>query len=208
MPKMAQGDFDRYAFHFWNQHKHTFGVKLEIVVATQKTPVPLAATVAPAGWSDLAIAQHRLGTLSHMHPTERLLADPGYRGESQIYAPPTRNMRAYVEELDKSELTLQRRVEMCNRHVKEFNSLGTTYRKGAVRAFRDLEKIALAVVKLVYLDLMLNQEHTGKVHITGPIKPLVVHRKVPISGPGARARALKRLKSNSNSRQRLKKQRI
>jgi hypothetical protein len=56
-PQMAHGDFDQYGFHFWNHHKKVFGVKLEMPVATQRLPVPIGATVVPAGWHDLAIAR-------------------------------------------------------------------------------------------------------------------------------------------------------
>jgi len=200
MPKMAHGDFDKYAFHFWNQHHHTFGVKLEIPVATQRTPLPLGVTVAPAGWHDLAIARLPDGVLSRLEPGERLLGDPGYVGEPKIYAPPRSNMKSYVQELDRSELTLQRRVEMANRRVKEWKCLGTTYRKGAVRAFDDLQTIAVVVVKLVFLDILLNQEHSGHVHLSGPTPDLHPHRvAVPttVFGPGARARLAKAAKKRS-----------
>jgi hypothetical protein len=104
-----------------------------------------------------------------MHPGERALGDPGYLGEpSKVYAPPRKNMDAYVEDLDKAELTLQQRVEMANAHVKQFKSVGTIYCKGAVRAFRDLEILCIVVAKLVYLDMVLNPEHSGQIHFGGP----------------------------------------
>jgi hypothetical protein len=171
-PEMKHGDFDRYAFHFWNHHKRTFGVKLELAVATQRVPLPIGISVVPAGWSDITIARLPHGIFAHMAPGERALGDPGYAGEqSKIYAPPKKNMLSYVEELDKAELTLQRRVEMANEHLKEFKSLGTTYRKGAVRAFRDIEIIAIVVAKLIVLDMFLNQGHCGPIHVTGPTAP-------------------------------------
>jgi len=110
-PKMAHGDFDRYAFHFWNQHKKTFGVKLEIPVATQRTAIPLGVTVVPAGWHDLAIARLPNGFFSRLLPHERALGDPGYVGApDKVYAPPRKNMDAYVPDLDKAELTLGRKA--------------------------------------------------------------------------------------------------
>ena len=171
-PEMKHGDFNRYAFHFWNHHKRTFGVKLELAVATQRIPVPIGISVVPAGWSDITIARLPQGVFSRMAPGERALGDPGYAGErSKIYAPPKKNMLSYVEELDKAELTLQRRVEMANEHLKEFKSLGTTYRKGALRAFRDIEIIAIVVAKLIVLDIFLNQDHCGSIHVSGPAPP-------------------------------------
>ncbi len=171
-PEMKHGDFDRYAFHFWNHHKRTFGVKLELAVATQRVPLPIGVSVVPAGWSDITIARLPHGVFAHMAPGERALGDPGYAGErSKIYAPPKKNMLCYVEQLDKAELTLQRRVEMANEHQKEFKSLGSTYRKGAVRAFRDIEIIAIVVAKLIVLDMFLNQGHCGPIHVRGPTAP-------------------------------------
>lgn len=169
MPTMQHGDFDQFGYAFWNAHKRKFGIKLEMPVATQRTPVPLGITVAPAGAHDLTIARRPHGVFSQMKAGERALGDPGYVGDAHIYAPPRRAMKAFVAELDKSELTLQRRAEMANRHLKEFKVLGTIYRKGSVRALRDLQTIAVVVAKLVYLDLMLNQEYSGHVHTTGPI---------------------------------------
>ena len=169
-PEMKHGDFDRYAFHFWNHHKKTFGIKLKLAVATQRVPLPIGVSVVPSGCSDITIARLPRGIFSHMAPGERALGDPGYAGErGKIYAPPKKNMLSYVEELDKAELTLQRRVEMANEHLKGFKSLGTTYRKGAVRAFRDIEIIAIVVAKLIVLDMFLNQGHSGRIHVTGPI---------------------------------------
>jgi hypothetical protein len=169
MPHMEHGDFGRFGKFFWNQHKHMFGVKLELAVATQRVPVPIAASVVPAGFHDLRIARLPGGVFAHMCPGERALGDPGYVGDHHIYAPPRRNMLSYVAEFDKSELTLQRRVEMANRHLKEFKCVGTVYRKGSLRALGDLQIIGIVVTKLVYLDLMLNQEYSGHVHVTGPI---------------------------------------
>jgi hypothetical protein len=158
-------------------------------------------TVVPAGWHDVTIARLPHGVLSRLKPGERLLGDPGYVGEPKIYAPPRSNMKAFVQAVDKSELTLQRRVEMANRRVKEFKCLGTTYRKGAVRAFVDLQTIAVVVVKLVFLDILLNPEHLGYVHRSGPTpdpRPRRVAARVVV-GPGARARLLmKTAKKQSN----------
>jgi hypothetical protein len=171
MPKMAHGEWDLYGFQFWNQHKQLYGVKAEVAVATQRTPFPIGVSVVPAGWHDLSIARRAGGVFSRMAPGERALGDPAYVGEpDRVYAPPRRNADAYVEELDKMELTLQRRVEMANRHYKQFKTLGTTFRKGAVRAFPDLSIIVIVVAKLVCIDMLLNQEHSGFIHMTGPKK--------------------------------------
>ncbi len=191
MPKMAHGDWERYGRKFWNGHKKIFGVKLEIAVATQRRPVPLSCTVVPAGIHDMTIARLPGGVFSNVRANERGLGDPGYRGEpDKIYAPPRRNEKAYIAELNKAELGLQRRVEMLNQHIKEFNVLGQTYCKGAVRAYVDLMVIGIVVAKLVYADMLFAQEHSGPVHTTGPIpgppKPLKVPG--PIVGPGARFR--------------------
>ncbi len=196
---MEHKDFDKYGFYFWNQHKGVFGVKLEIPVATQRTPVPLGVSVMPAGWHDLEIARRRDGVFARMLPGERALGDPGYLGQAdKIYAPPHRGMNSFDKDVDKAELTLQRRVELANGHVKQFKCLGTTYRKGAVRAFRDLETISIAVVKLVYLDIVLNPEHYGPLHIGGPIPDLVSPKAVlHVVGAGARARLLKRRRNFS-----------
>ena len=207
MPHMEHGDWERFGRAFWNHHKKVFGVKLEIAAATQRRPVPLACTVVPAGMHDLTIARLPGGVLSMLQPGEQGLGDPGYLGEpDKIYAPPRRNMKAFVAELDKSELNLQRRVEMLNRHVKEFNVLGSTYRKGARRAYRDLRVIGLVVTKLVYVDMLFAQEFSGVVHTTGPIldPPLQRQnqRRVPVQGFGARFRLLKRLQEANAKGQR------
>ncbi len=109
-------------------------------------------------------------------------------------------MDAYVEHFDKAELTLQRRVELANAHLKQFKCLGTIYRKGAVRAFRDLEIIGVVVAKLVFVDLLLNQEHSGYVHMTGPTPDPVRVFHVPVVGPGARLRVAKRPRTAPRSR--------
>jgi hypothetical protein len=202
MPHMEHGDWDRFGRAFWNHHKRMFGVKLEIAAATQRRPVPLACTVVPAGMHDLTVARLPGGVFSLMRPGEQGLGDPGYLGEpDKIYAPPRRNMNAFVAELDKSELNLQRRVEMLNRHIKEFNVLGTTYRKGARRAYRDLRVIAVVVTKLVYIDMLFAQEFSGQVHTTGPVpdlpRPIPRQKVLPVQGFGARFRLLKRIQERS-----------
>lgn len=169
MPSMRHRDFERFGFYFWNQHKKQFGVKIEVAAAMQRTPVPIALSVLPAGLHDLTIARRPRGVLAHMRPSERALGDPGYLGDPlRIYAPPRRNMHSYVPGLDKTELTLQRRVEMVNRRLREFRCLGSRFRKGAVHAFKDLEVIAIVVGKLLFLDISLNQDHLGHVHVDGP----------------------------------------
>jgi hypothetical protein len=196
MPKMAHGDWERYGRKFWNGHKKIFGVKLEIAVATQRRPVPLACTVVPGGIHDMTIARMPGGVLSHVQPRERGLGDLGYGGEpDKIYAPPRRNQKAFVPELDKAELGLQRRVEMLNRHIKEFNVLGQTFRKGAVRAYVDLMVIGVVVAKLVFADMLLAQEHSGPVHTTGPIPDPPRPPKISglVAGPGARFRLQKQI---------------
>ncbi len=197
MPKMAHGDWERYGCKFWNGHKKIFGVKLEIAAATQRRPVPLACTVVPAGVHDMTIARLPGGVFSQVGANERGLGDPGYRGEpNKIYAPPRRNQKDFVAELNKAELGLQRRVEMLNRHIKEFNVLGQTYRKGAVRAYVDLMVIGIVVAKLVFVDMLFVQDHSGPVHTSGPIpdppKPLKLSG--PVVGPGARYRLTQQTK--------------
>lgn len=164
---MAHGDWDRFGKVFYNYHKRMFGVKLEVAVATQRRPVPIATRVVPAGQSDIRIA--REGIFQRMEPGERALGDPGYQGEpNQIYAPPRRGMRTFVADLDKAELTLQRRVEMANQRIKSFKCVGTTYRKGAVHAYQELQLLGTLVPKLILLDMICNPEHTGNIHVTGP----------------------------------------
>jgi hypothetical protein len=200
MPKMAHGDWDRYGRTFWNGHKRVFGVKLEIAAATQRRPVPLACTVVPAGVHDLTIARMSGGVFANVARGERGLGDPGYRGEPEkIYAPPRRNEKAFVAELNKAELGLQRRVEMLNRHLKEFNVLGQTFRKGAVRAYEDLMVIGLVVAKLVYADMLFAQEFSGPVHTTGPIldPPKPLKATGPVVGAGARYRLARQLKASA-----------
>lgn len=169
MPHMDHGDWDHFGKAFFNYHKKAFGVKVEVAAAMQRTPIPIGISVAPAGMHDLTMARSAGGVFSRMVVGERALGDPGYIGDDHIYAPPRQNMKDYVKELDKSELTLQRRVEMVNQHLKQFKCLGTVYRKGAVRALKDLQLIAIVVAKLVFLDLMLNQDYSGQIHTTGPI---------------------------------------
>ena len=202
MPTMKHGDWEKFGKQYWNHHKKTFGVKLEIAAAMQRRPVPLWASVAKGGTHDLTIARRPGGVFSRLRDGERGLGDPGYLGEpSKVYAPPRRNMDAYVAELDKAELNLQRRVEMLNRHLKQFKVLGTIYRKGAVRAFEDLQVIAIVVAKLVYIDMMLNQEQSGEIHTTGPIPDRVaapvLHQHV--TGAGARARLSSKLAAEIRS---------
>ena len=200
MPKMAHGDWERYGRKFWNGHKKIFGVKLEIAVATQRRPVPLACTVVPAGVHDMTIARLPGGVFSKVRADERGLGDPGYSGEpDKIYAPPRRNQKTYVAELNKVELGLQRRVEMLNRHIKEFDVLGQTYRKGAVRAFVDLMVIGIVVAKLVFADMLFAQEHSGPVHTSGPIPdpPKPLKMSGPVVGPGARFRLAQKIKQQA-----------
>lgn len=45
--------------------------------------------------------------------------------------------------------------------LKQFKVLGTTLRKGAVRACNDLMILGIVIAKLVVLDMFLNQEHSG-----------------------------------------------
>lgn len=174
MPSMAHGDWELFGRRFFNYHKKMFGVKVQVAVAMQRRPVPIFASVAPAGTHDLAVARKRGGIFDQMRPGERALGDPGYLGEpDRIYAPPRSNMHSYVAEDDKAELTLQRRVEQANKIVKRFKTLGTVYRKGAVHAYDDISLIAPVVVRLVFWDLYLNQEHGGAIHTSGP-KPDVI----------------------------------
>lgn len=167
MPSMSQGDFQRWGKRFFNYHKGVFGGKLEVAVALQRHPLPIFTDFAPAGTHDLTMARH--GIFRQMRPGELGLGDPGYGGHSlKIYAPPKRNERLYVDELDKMELTLQRRVEMANRIIKRFACLGSVYRKGAVHAYHDLELLCSLIPKIVFWDLVLNQDRGGSIHMTGP----------------------------------------
>jgi hypothetical protein len=84
MPKMAHGDWERYGRTFWNGHKRIFGVKLEIAVATQRRPVPLACTVVPAGIHDLAVARMPGGVFANVCPQERGLGDPGAANQTRF----------------------------------------------------------------------------------------------------------------------------
>ena len=172
MPSMDHGDWEAFGKLFYNYHKKQFGVKAELAVAMQRRPVPLFCSVAPAGMNDLTIARRPGDVFSRLKPGEVGLGDPGYIGQSdKIYAPPKKNMNAYVKEDDKAELTLQRRVEMANKILKRFKVLGTTFRKGAVRAYGELSVIISVVSKLVFWDLFLNQEHGGLLH-TAPPQPI------------------------------------
>lgn len=169
MPTMAHGDWEIFGKRFFNLHKKTFGVKVQLAVAMQRRPVPLFVSVAPAGTHDLTMAREDGGIFSQMRPDERGLGDPGYLGEPEkIYAPPRKKMHSYVEEEDKAELTLQRRVEQANKMMKRFKILGTVYRKGAVRAYSDIELLAPVIARLVFWDLLLNQDHGGEIHTSGP----------------------------------------
>lgn len=168
---MAHGDFDDFGKQYWNHHKRVFGAKVELAVATQRRPVPLHSTVVPAGMNDLRIARLPGGVFSKMDRHEMALGDPGYIGDQHIYAPPRRNMVAYVKELDKQELTLQRRVEMANQRLKTFKCLGTVYRKGAVHALADLQLLGMLIPKIVFWDVMWNEEHSGAIYM----RPAVYH---------------------------------
>lgn len=121
-----------------------------------------------------------------MRPGEIGLGDPGYGGHSlKIYAPPKKNERLYVDELDKVELTLQRRVEMANRIIKRFACLGSVYRKGAVHAYSELELLCSLIPKMVFWDLLLNQDHSGEIHVDGPTAdpvPVMPSRRVKVGG--------------------------
>ena len=168
MPSMGHGDWDAFGKVFFNTHKGQFGVKLEVAVAMQRRPVPIAVRVVPAGQADITIA--RGGIFKRMRPGEIALGDPGYLGQpDRIYAPPHRGMHSYVPELDKVELTLQRRVEMANRRIKSWRCIGSVYRKGAVHAYQDLQRLAPLAAKLVLLDIVFNQRRAGVIHITGPV---------------------------------------
>lgn len=160
---MAHGDWENFGKLFWNHHKRQFGMKLEVAVATQRRPIPIATRVAPAGTSDIRMA--REGIFRRMRPGEQALGDPGYQGEpSHIYAPPRRNMHTYVPELDKTELTLQRRVEMANQRIKSFKCVGTIYRKGAVHAAQELTLLGMLIPKLVLVDMLYSDGRAGEIH--------------------------------------------
>ena len=188
MPSMAHGDWELFGKSFFNYHKGQFGVKAELAVAMQRRPIPLFCSVAPAGMNDLTIARQAGDVFSTLKPGEIGLGDPGYVGQpDRIYAPPRKNMRSYVAEDDKAELTLQRRVEMANQIMKRFKVLGTIYRKGAVHAFEDLKLIVSVVAKLVFWDLFLNQEHGGAIHTSGPVPdPVVKQKRSSLFGLGAK----------------------
>ena len=194
MPTMQHGDWEKVGKPFYNMHKHGFGVKLQVVAATQRRPIPLHCSAHPGGKHDLTIA--RQSVFHEVAPGERGLGDPGYLGEpSKVYAPPRSNMHMYDRELDKSELGLQRRIEMLNKHLKQFKVLGTIYRKGAVRAFDDLKIISVVVAQLVFLDMCVAQEYSGDVHTSGPIpNPVQKVRPVGVTGAGARLRVVARIK--------------
>jgi len=184
MPSMGARDFQKWK-KFFNYHKKVFGAKLEVAVALQRHPLPIRTSLAPAGMHDLTIA--RQGIFREMHPGEIGLGDPGYGGHSaKIYAPPKKNELRYVDELDKVELTLQRRVEMANRIIKRWHCLGEVYRKGAVHAYPDLEVLCSLIPKLVFWDVLLNQQFSGPIHTSGPTpdsNPLKVQRAPVYFGP-------------------------
>lgn len=189
MPSMDHGDWESFGKRFFNLHKKTFGAKIQLGVAMQRRPVPLFASVAPAGMHDLTIARQSDGVFAQMRHGERTLGDPGYLGDPErIYAPPRRNMQAYVAEEDKAELTLQRRVEQANKIMKRFKIIGTTYRKGAVHAYPDIQLLAPVIARLVFWDLLLNQEHGGLIHSSGPSPDFVPWRAGEVRDEGAVAR--------------------
>jgi len=185
MPSMGPGDFEKWGRKFYNYHKRVFGAKLEVAVALQRHPLPIHTSFAPAGTHDLTIA--RCGIFRETRAGEIGLGDPGYGGHSaKIYAPPKKNELRYVDELDKVELTLQRRVEMANRIIKRWHCLGEVYRKGAVHAYPELELLCSLIPKIVFWDLLLNQHHSGPIHTRGPTpdwKPPKLQRTPAYRGP-------------------------
>ena len=171
MPSMGPGDFEKWGKQFYNYHKRVFGGKLEVAVALQRHPLPIHSSFHPAGSHDLTIAQQ--GIFRKMLPGEIGLCNPGYGGHaSKIYAPPKKNELQYVEELDKVELSLQRRAEMANQIIKRWKCLGSVYRKGAVHAYDDLDLLCSLIPKLVFWDLLLNQEYSGAIHPLAQLKLL------------------------------------
>lgn len=185
MPSMGPGDFKKWGKKFFNYHKGVFGAKLEVAVALQRHPLPIWTNIAPAGMHDLTIAHW--GIFRKMRQREIALGDPGYGGHTaKIYAPPKKNELRYVDELDKVELTLQRRVEMANRIIKRWHCLGQVYRKGAVHAYPDLQVLCSLIPKLVFWDVLLNQQFSGPIHTSGPIpdpSPPKVQRAPRYFGP-------------------------
>jgi hypothetical protein len=181
MPSMGPGDFDQWGKRFFNTHKGVFGGKLEVAVALQRHPLPIYAAFQSGGTHDITLARNTI--FREMQADERGLGDPGYGGQSsKIYAPPRRNERGFVAELDKQELTLQRRVEMANAIIKRWLCLGSVYRKGAVRAYPDLELLCSLIPKIVFFDLLLNQDKSGMIHTTGPTPdPAPLPRPIPSS---------------------------
>lgn len=65
-------------------------------------------------------------------------------------------MSTYVAALDKTELTLQRRVELFNERIKNFKILGTRYREAADVAQNKLTVASIVVCKLLSLDQLMN----------------------------------------------------
>jgi len=138
-------------------HKYTWGVKWEVGVAFARRP-RLVWFSGPfrAAESDIKIAQAEGGVLDHLGPDERALGDPGYHGDSRIYAGFKKNMRGYIRPLKHVGLTLQRVVERWNRFFRTWKIIDHV-RLSPKRDFKKIEDVGHCVALLISLDQQINQ---------------------------------------------------
>ena len=142
--------------------KGGFGVKVEVAVSVSNHPRLLWFNVAPGGERDGRIAELPGGLFDNLDEDEMVLTDGDvtYQGSHRCHAPPHRNMRSYVLELDRLELTVQRGVERCNKWIRDWAFCASKVRMSPRKKnFWLYMKSAVAVVcKILALDQQYNEE--------------------------------------------------
>ncbi len=119
--------------------------------------------VAPASVADGFIGELPGGLFSRLLPGERVITDGAstYVGSVHCRAPPHRGQLAYVAELDKAELTVQRGVERAIHLLRAWHILSDQFRMSpAERGYYEKISAAAAVCcKLLALDQQCSKRY-------------------------------------------------
>lgn len=163
-PVESKADFEEnWRIWYCGEPKHkAFGFKIEALASVQNRTMLLWYNCCPGGAPDGVIASLPGGLFSRLRDGESVITDQAtsYIGSRFCKAPPRRNMNAYVEELDKIELSIQRNVERLNKLLRNFAVLRGPFRMSpAQNHFWDkATACASACCKLLSVDQLLNPQ--------------------------------------------------
>jgi hypothetical protein len=133
---------------------------VEAAASIELHPKLLWFNVAPGSVPDGHLAAYPNGFFSHLVAGETVLTDGAstYVGAPHCVAPPHRGMLAFIPELDKVELSLQRNVERVNKMLEDWKFLAGPVRMSpAAPDFWSKASIATAAIcKLLSVDQLLN----------------------------------------------------